>query len=104
MSGLGLELEQMYEESETAKVRFIGFVSDQYRYDFGVVYTNQFFGKPLVICMQTGRSTTLCAQEAKNISYIMDAFSITSESEAIHLSEYFQTTLPSVDPSLTQYN
>jgi hypothetical protein len=101
MSGFGLE--RMYDESETAKIRFVGFVSDENRYDIGVVYTNQFFGKPLVICMQTGRSTTLCAQEAKNISRIMDIFSITSESEATHLSEYFQKTLPSVDAALTQY-
>jgi hypothetical protein len=51
--------EKLYDEHENAKVRFIGFTTESTRYDFGIIYTNMFFGKPLVVCMQTGRSTLL---------------------------------------------
>jgi hypothetical protein len=47
--------EKLYDEYEKVKVRFVGFTTKDTRYDFGIVYTNMFFGKPLVICMQTGR-------------------------------------------------
>lgn len=46
--------EKLYDEHESVKVRFLGFMTHENRYDFGVIYTNMFFGKPLVVCMQTG--------------------------------------------------
>jgi len=56
--------ERLYDESEKVKVRFVGFVSDHGRYDFGIIYTKMFFGKPLVVCMQTGRSSLLSQEDA----------------------------------------
>ena len=32
--------ERLYDEAEKAKVRFVGFISDNGRYDYGIVYTN----------------------------------------------------------------
>ncbi|MEH7522835.1 SAV0927 family protein, partial [Bacillus sp. JJ1503] len=46
--------EKLYDEHENVKVRFVGFTTELTRYDFGIVFTNLFFGKPLVVCMQTG--------------------------------------------------
>jgi hypothetical protein len=95
--------ERLYETSETTKVDFVGFTSEKARYDFGLVYTNQFFGKPLVICMQTGRSSLLCAEDAQNIEMLQKKFGITDEEEARELSVFLQTRLPHTDHSLTQY-
>jgi len=53
--------DHLYDESESAKVDFFGYASERARYDFAIVFTNRFFGKPLVVCMQTGRSSLLCA-------------------------------------------
>ncbi|GAB7387696.1 DUF3055 domain-containing protein [Bacillaceae bacterium] len=97
-----MHFERLYDESETTKVRFVGFVSDKARYDFGIVYTRQFFGKPLVICMQTGRSTLLCSEEAANVDYLQKIFQINDQKEAEQLSYFFQKHLPSVSID-TQY-
>ncbi|WCK53122.1 DUF3055 domain-containing protein [Aneurinibacillus sp. Ricciae_BoGa-3] len=95
--------ERLYDETETTKVRFAGFASETSRYDFGIVYTHQFFGKPLVICMQTGRSSLLCAEDAENLEILKNKFSISTLTEAEELSVFLKEHLPSVTNSLEQY-
>lgn len=88
--------ERLYDEQENVKVQFIGFTTESARYDFGIVYTNMFFGKPLVICMQTGRSTLMCSEEAEMVDHVMKAFQIKCEEEARDLSLFFQQKLPTM--------
>ncbi|AMA72538.1 MULTISPECIES: DUF3055 domain-containing protein [Aneurinibacillus] len=95
--------ERLYETSETTKANFVGFASEKSRYDFGLIYTNQFFGKPLVICMQTGRSSLLCAEDARNIEVLKDKFAIKDDEEAMELSLFLQGHLPDTDHALPQY-
>lgn len=95
--------EQMYDDFETAPVRFTGFVSETARYDFGIVFTGKFYGKPLVICMQTGRSSLMSEEDAKEIPTIMNKFKITDEEEAFQLSLFLQTELPRVIQGEPQY-
>jgi hypothetical protein len=87
--------DRLYDESEMVKVRFVGFTTDDVRYDFGLVYTNMFFGKPLVICMQTGRSALLDSQDIQNIETLQQTFKIRSLKEAEDLAEFFKETIPS---------
>ncbi|OEH93893.1 DUF3055 domain-containing protein [Bacillus solimangrovi] len=89
------EFHKFYDEHENVKVRFVGFSTDDVRYDFGIVHTNMFFGKPLVICMQTGRSSLLDADDVKDVEYLMQTFRIKTEQEAINLADFFSETLPS---------
>ncbi|WP_026073302.1 DUF3055 domain-containing protein [Robertmurraya massiliosenegalensis] len=86
--------DKLYDEHEKAKVRFVGFTTESTRYDFGIVYTNQFFGKPLVVCMQTGRSTLLDTKDLNDIDYIQQSFRIQDEQQAIDLIEFFRTAIP----------
>jgi hypothetical protein len=95
--------ERLYDETETTRVRFAGFASENNRYDFGIVYTHQFFGKPLVICMQTGRSSLLCAEDAENLEMLKNKFSISTHEEAQELSVFLQQHLPSIANSLEHY-
>lgn len=88
--------ERLYDESENTNVRFVGFASDNARYDFGIIYTNQFFGKPLIVCMQSGRSTLMCSDEALSVEQIQKAFNVANREEADQLSEFFQHNLPSL--------
>ncbi|MDP4086650.1 MAG: DUF3055 domain-containing protein [Bacillota bacterium] len=94
--------EKLYDEHEQAKVRFIGFVTDHTRYDFGIVYTDMFFGKPLVVCMQTGRSTLLDPRDIEDIEFLQSIFRIKDKKQAADLAEFFIETLPSI-PFHTQY-
>ncbi|MCG6171501.1 DUF3055 domain-containing protein, partial [Anoxybacillus sp. LAT_11] len=80
--------EKLYDEYEKAKVRFVGFTAKDTRYDFGIVYTNMFFGKPLVICMQTGRSTLLDPKDVENHEYLQQIFRIDTKEQAADLAEF----------------
>lgn len=94
--------EKLYDEQEKVKVRFTGFTTEQTRYDFGIVYTNMFFGKPLVVCMQTGRSALLDPKDLEDSEYLKSAFKITDEKQAEDLIEFFQSAIQGV-PYEPQY-
>ena len=88
--------EKLYDEHENVKSRFVGFTTEETRYDFGIVYTNLFFGKPLVVCMQTGRSTLLDPNDLENTEYLKKAFNMENYQQAEDLSEFFKESLPGV--------
>lgn len=47
--------EKLYDEHESVKVRFLGFMTHDTRYDFGIVYTNMFFeSHSLFVCKREG--------------------------------------------------
>ncbi len=86
--------EELYDEDENVKVRFVGFTTERTRYDFGIVFTNLFFGKPLVVCMQTGRSTLLDLNDLDDIEYLQITFKMNDLQEAADLAEFFSRSLP----------
>ncbi|ASJ54731.1 hypothetical protein B5G50_17020 [Brevibacillus brevis] len=95
--------DHLYDVSENANVRFLGFISEGTRYDFGMVFTHKFYGKPLVICMQTGQSTLLSSEDAVNPGYLQKIFRLDSENEAVALAEFLQEHLPSIPFEENQY-
>lgn len=95
--------DHLYEETENANVRFLGFVSEGTRHDFGIVFTHKFYGKPLVICMQTGQSTLLSLEDAVNPGYLQRIFRLNSESEAEALAQFFLEYLPPIPFEENQY-
>ncbi len=47
--------EKLYDEHESVKVRFLGFMTHDTRYDFGIVYTNMFLeSHSLFVCKREG--------------------------------------------------
>ncbi|MBP2239970.1 hypothetical protein J2Z40_000523 [Cytobacillus eiseniae] len=86
--------DKLYDEHENAKVRFIGFTTDQTRYDFGIVFTNLFFGKPLVVCMQTGRSTLLDPKDLDDTEFLQKVFKMSTIQQALDLSQFFKIVIP----------
>jgi hypothetical protein len=86
--------EKLYDESENVHVQFVGFTTENVRYDFGIVFTNMFFGKPIVVCMQTGRSTLLSSEEVDDIDHLKSIFRINSIEEAKELADNLKDMLP----------
>lgn len=86
--------DRLYDETENAKVDFFGYASERARYDFSIVYTNRFFGKPLVVCMQTGRSSLLCAEDLADTSHLGKTFAIDHEDEVKELAIILKQRLP----------
>lgn len=94
--------QKFYDEHENVHVRFVGFSSNEKRYDFGFVYTNLFFGKPLVICMQTGKSTLLDPKDIEDLNHLQKTFRIEEMAEVADLAEFFRETIPNI-PFNAQY-
>lgn len=88
--------ERLYDESEKTQVRFVGFLADRGRYDFAIVYTQLFFGKPLVVCMQTGRSALLSLEDVEHLDYLQRLFNLKTEKEAEEIAIFFQHHLPAI--------
>lgn len=95
--------ESLYDLSELAQVRFIGVVSEHTRYDFGIVYTSHFFGKPLVVCMQTGQSALLGSDDAHAPGTLQRIFRLANENEAAELSKMLLELVPSLPMVGNQY-
>ncbi|ANB56313.1 hypothetical protein GFC29_243 [Anoxybacillus sp. B7M1] len=87
-------VDKLYDEHEQVKVQFVGFATKDTRYDFGIVYTNLFFGKPLVICMQTGRSALLDPRDVENHEYLQNIFRIDTASQTADLADFFSDLIP----------
>lgn len=86
--------EGLYDVMENVTVQFIGMTTDKSRYDFGIMYSNLFFGKPLIICMQTGQSFLMSAEDAEDVDYLQRKLKITDRNELKKLSQFFRGTLP----------
>lgn len=75
-------LESLYDRTESSTVNFVGCVSEGRRFDFAILYTYQFFGKPLVICMQSGRSAPMCSEDLKDTEWLRSRFSVSDPQAA----------------------
>ncbi|WP_054949438.1 DUF3055 domain-containing protein [Numidum massiliense] len=90
--------ERLYDESEQAHVRYVGFLTEKNRYDLGIVYTSMFFGKTLVVDMQTGRSALLCEEEVDQLSQLQKLFNLDDLQEAEQLASFLKVALPKQTP------
>ncbi|GAA4715266.1 DUF3055 domain-containing protein [Brevibacillus fulvus] len=88
--------DNLYDVTESAQVRFLGFISENARYDFGIVFTHRFYGKPLVVCMQTGQSTILNSQDSMDSQLLRKVFRLRNDEEAEELTCFFRENLPSL--------
>ena len=88
--------ERLYDVSETSPVSFVGFMTDQTRYDLAIIYTDSFFGKPLVVCMQTGKSALLCADDINNHEYLEHVFRLNDRSAAEEMAYFLGQRLPAM--------
>lgn len=98
----GFMFERLYDTLEQTQVNYIGYVSENAKYDFAIVHTSQFFGKHLVICMQTGRSALISYEDLSDHVHLKRAYNIGTMEEAQELSIFLQYRLDSM-PYKEQY-
>ena len=87
-------IEHLYEVTERAPLNFVGFMTEDRRYDFAIVHTGNFYGKPLVICMQSGRSAALGREDLGRAEQLMRIYNLEERSEAEHLADVLAMHLP----------
>ncbi|WP_102349737.1 DUF3055 domain-containing protein [Bacillus sp. Marseille-P3661] len=88
-----VEIEKIYEEFENVKMHYVGFMTNDLRYDFAIIYTNMFLGKTLLTCMQTGRSTLIEGSDLEDPEHFCQIFNIDTD-EAKTVTEFFKTKIP----------
>lgn len=88
------EFEKIYENFEDVKMHFVGFIANDTRYDFAITYTNMFFGKTLITCMQTGRSTLVDENDMDDPEHFCRVFNYCDIDEFQALADFFKTKIP----------
>jgi len=69
----------LYDEKETASIRYFGLVSESNRrYDFALVYSGHFYGKVLIIDIQTGK-TVIIGQDDLGETELKDTLNIAED-------------------------
>lgn len=94
--------EKFYDDSEQSHVRYVGFVTSDHRYDLAIVYSSMFFGKPLVVCLQTSKAILLDSTDIEDLELLKKSFQTETLKQAAELSDFFKEIIPSVQLT-TQY-
>lgn len=71
-------MDVLYDETEKIQVRHVGLDVQGKRYDFSILYTDQFHGKCMVACLQTGKMRLLSCEDLQ-IGEWASRFQIPSE-------------------------
>ncbi|CAH0344659.1 DUF3055 domain-containing protein [Bacillus sp. CECT 9360] len=77
----------LYNDLIDSKTRFVSFMGEQSRFDVAITTTDRFYGKKLVLDMQSNRFAIIGPDDLDEEGYIEHAFQI-SENEAIELRNF----------------
>lgn len=77
----------LYDENENTTTRFVSFMGENTRHDLIITITEKFYGKKIVVNLQTNRAALVGQDDLKEEGYIEYAFGVTTE-EAEELSEF----------------
>jgi hypothetical protein len=70
-----------YDETEQTKTRYIGFFGEHKRFDLAIIQTDRFFGKMLVIDIQSGRTAIIGPDDLEEEGYLAYAFDLNEDEE-----------------------
>lgn len=84
----------MYDENETTQTRYVGFVGN-HRWDLAITRTAHFYGKSLVIDLQSGRTGILNQDDLAEdkIHLLAETFGLTDEEQTEELAEFLRSAL-----------
>ncbi|WP_169713588.1 SAV0927 family protein [Paludifilum halophilum] len=85
-------MEILYDEAEKVHARHICLITDDQRYDFSIMYTEQFQGKSMVTCLQTGNMWLLSCEDLEMGNEWASRIRIFSKDVGI-LRTFFQNAL-----------
>lgn len=83
----------MYDETEDTKTRYIGFIGQTERFDLMITTTAHFYGKSVVMSIQTGRSAIINHKDLENVPFIQDAFGLPDEAVAEELAAFLLSNM-----------
>jgi hypothetical protein len=86
----------LYDHSEETTTRFVCFIGESlHRFDLAIMTTTRYYGKKLVIDLQTGRSAVMGPDDLAEEGYLEYAFKITEE-QAMELTAFLSQVIGSI--------
>ena len=82
----------LYDEKEQTQTRYIGFMGKTSRHDLVIIETERFYGKRLIINIQTNKAAIIGQDDLQEDGYLEHAFGVTKE-EAEDLLDFLQSVV-----------
>ena len=77
----------LYNDLIDSKTRFVSFMGDESRFDLAITMTDRFYGKKLVLNLQSNRFAIIGQDDLEEEGYLEHAFQLT-EAEAAELRAF----------------
>lgn len=81
------ELFYLYDDTENTKTRFVSFMGKTNRFDLALTTSNRFYGKVLVLDLQSNRFGIIGSDDLEEEGYLEHLYNL-SEEEADELREF----------------
>ncbi|KZZ83245.1 DUF3055 domain-containing protein [Bacillus sp. SJS] len=82
----------LYDEVDETKTRFVSFTGEYQRFDLALLHTSRYYGKMIVLNLQSSRFAIVGTDDLDEPGYIEHAFQL-SEEEAAELREFLYETV-----------
>ncbi|MNI68391.1 hypothetical protein D3C73_1240830 [compost metagenome] len=91
------DIDYLYDHTEETSTRFVCFVGEAlHRFDLAIMSSTRYYGKKLVIDLQSGRSAVIGPDDLEAEGYLEYAFKI-DEEQARELEEFLSQIVGSVN-------
>lgn len=77
----------LYDDTEDTRTRYISFMGEEQRYDLAITTTNRYYGKKLVLDLQSNRFAIIGEDDLDEPGYIEHAYKLKT-AEAAELKEF----------------
>jgi Protein of unknown function (DUF3055) len=77
----------LYDETVETKTRFVSFMGEHQRFDLAIIQSDRYFGKHLVLDIQSNRFAIIGADDLKEPGYLEFAYKL-NEEEASELRDF----------------
>lgn len=79
----------LYDETEDTKTRFVSFMGDQQRFDLAIISSSRYYGKQLVLDVQSNRFAIIGQDDLDEEGYLEHAYRLSAE-EAEELRDFLR--------------
>ncbi len=97
-----MNYDYLYDEKEKALTRYVSYVAKKNRYDFGLVYTQNFEGKSIVMSLQNLKMVLMSYEDISHDIYWASKLGV-EEEDVDSIKEFFQAVLYPIDNLRPQY-
>lgn len=82
----------LYDENEPTDTRYVSFMGEEQRFDLAIVQTNRYYGKKLVLDMQSSRYGIIGQDDLEEEGYLEQAFRL-DDNDAEELRDFLKEVI-----------